>query len=317
MADESTSYCPAAAGWPDRILSKTGWAASAGAVAGAVMSILHHKPTLPHAAGTAVSCGVAMSLFSVLQEAVRALRCEAGPANSVVAGAASSYLLVSTYRGRRAAVPVAVWCGAGAGLLHFAGDRIDASARLRCTLVWLNLLDDAELRERMKHSHGGRRPNTQVELGWRRWLPIRHLTDEEWEAYQQRKSESLRERVRAAREGGLPAVLNMEDPSSGQPQTPHANPEVDAEGSVKSPNVTFCGYSIPHPSDNVVNVRVQTTGEISATEAMRQACRELREMCAHVKKTFEHAQESEVKEPPPKPKPAPGMTAGSEPMTVD
>nr|XP_025655688.1 DNA-directed RNA polymerases I and III subunit RPAC2 isoform X5 [Arachis hypogaea] len=27
-----------------------------------------------------------------------------------------------------------------------------------------------------------------------------------------------------------------------------------------SPRVTFCGYSIPHPSDNRVNIRVQTTG---------------------------------------------------------
>ncbi|EFJ33056.1 hypothetical protein SELMODRAFT_28501, partial [Selaginella moellendorffii] len=27
------------------------------------------------------------------------------------------------------------------------------------------------------------------------------------------------------------------------------------------PRVTFCGYSVPHPSDNRVNVRVQTTGK--------------------------------------------------------
>lgn len=35
--------------------------------------------------------------MAVLQEAVRALRCEAGPANSAVAGAAASFLLVSVY----------------------------------------------------------------------------------------------------------------------------------------------------------------------------------------------------------------------------
>jgi DNA-directed RNA polymerase subunit L len=28
-----------------------------------------------------------------------------------------------------------------------------------------------------------------------------------------------------------------------------------------SPRVTFCGYSIPHPSEAVVNIRIQTTGE--------------------------------------------------------
>ncbi|KAL1368727.1 hypothetical protein AAHE18_02G142600 [Arachis hypogaea] len=27
----------------------------------------------------------------------------------------------------------------------------------------------------------------------------------------------------------------------------------------QDPRVTFCGYSIPHPSDNRVNIRVQTT----------------------------------------------------------
>lgn len=107
--------------------------------------------------------------FAVLQEAVRVLRCEVGPANSVVAGAAASYLLVYAYsaphaavccivlahlhfmrydgeresaEGRRAAVPVAVWTGAGAGLLHAAGDYIDAAAWIRRTLVRLDLLDD-------------------------------------------------------------------------------------------------------------------------------------------------------------------------------
>lgn len=28
-----------------------------------------------------------------------------------------------------------------------------------------------------------------------------------------------------------------------------------------SPQVTFCGYSIPHPTEDSVNIRVQTTGE--------------------------------------------------------
>lgn len=32
-----------------------------------------------------------------------------------------------------------------------------------------------------------------------------------------------------------------------------------------SPRVSFCGYSIPHPSDNRVNIRVQTTGNICSS----------------------------------------------------
>lgn len=32
-----------------------------------------------------------------------------------------------------------------------------------------------------------------------------------------------------------------------------------------SPRVTFCGYSIPHPSEARVNIRVQTTGKLHIT----------------------------------------------------
>jgi len=46
----------------------------------------------------------------------------------------------------------------------------------------------------MQHSHGGRRPGSAAELGWQRWLPIRQLTDEEWEAYQERKRDQFRQR---------------------------------------------------------------------------------------------------------------------------
>lgn len=57
----------------------------------------------------------------------------------------------------------------------------------------------------------------------------------------------------------------------------------------KNPHVDFCGYSIPHPAEPVVNIRVQTTGEVSAAEALRQACRNLQEVCGHVKATFQAA----------------------------
>ncbi|KAK9803736.1 hypothetical protein WJX73_009443 [Symbiochloris irregularis] len=57
----------------------------------------------------------------------------------------------------------------------------------------------------------------------------------------------------------------------------------------KNPHVEFCGYSSPHPADDVVNVRIQTTGEISAAEALRQACRSCQEVCAHVNTCFKDA----------------------------
>lgn len=36
---------------------------------------------------------------------------------------------------------------------------------------------------------------------------------------------------------------------------------------MKNPEVEFCGYSIPHPSENLLNVRIQTYGKITAVEA--------------------------------------------------
>ncbi|GAB4831742.1 hypothetical protein Ancab_005754 [Ancistrocladus abbreviatus] len=56
----------------------------------------------------------------------------------------------------------------------------------------------------------------------------------------------------------------------------------------KDPRVTFCGYSIPHPSEAKVNIRVQTTGE-QASEVLKDGCQNLMNMCGHVRKTFEDA----------------------------
>ncbi|KAG1666585.1 hypothetical protein FOA52_000552 [Chlamydomonas sp. UWO 241] len=55
----------------------------------------------------------------------------------------------------------------------------------------------------------------------------------------------------------------------------------------KNPHVAFCGYSMPHPSEEVVNIRVQTTGEVSATQALRNACEDLQSVCAHIKATVQ------------------------------
>jgi len=31
----------------------------------------------------------------------------------------------------------------------------------------------------------------------------------------------------------------------------------------KSPEVEYCGYSIPHPSEDRLNIRIQTTGKVN------------------------------------------------------
>lgn len=35
-----------------------------------------------------------------------------------------------------------------------------------------------------------------------------------------------------------------------------------------SPNVEFCGYSIPHPSEPVVNLRIQMYSGLSSVDAL-------------------------------------------------
>ncbi|GMN23918.1 hypothetical protein TIFTF001_000342 [Ficus carica] len=56
----------------------------------------------------------------------------------------------------------------------------------------------------------------------------------------------------------------------------------------QDPRVTFSGYSIPHPSDNKVNIRIQTTGD-PAADVLKDACQDLMRMCQHVRSTFDKA----------------------------
>ncbi|KAJ1702618.1 hypothetical protein LUZ63_002397 [Rhynchospora breviuscula] len=65
----------------------------------------------------------------------------------------------------------------------------------------------------------------------------------------------------------------------------------------QDPRVSFCEYSIPHPSDNNVNIRVQTTGD-SAKDVLKDALHDLEAMCQHVRSTFD-ASVTEFKETQP------------------
>jgi len=60
---------------------------------------------------------------------------------------------------------------------------------------------------------------------------------------------------------------------------------------LKDANVAFCGYSIPHPSENKTNVRVQTTG-IPAVQALRTGFINITQICNHVNQTFDLAIEA-------------------------
>ncbi|CCK71991.1 DNA-directed RNA polymerase core subunit RPC19 KNAG_0I02060 [Huiozyma naganishii CBS 8797] len=55
---------------------------------------------------------------------------------------------------------------------------------------------------------------------------------------------------------------------------------------MKNPEVEFCGYSIPHPSENWLNVRIQTYGKITAVDAFKKGLGDLMDMCDVVEDVF-------------------------------
>ncbi|RHZ67256.1 hypothetical protein Glove_302g23 [Diversispora epigaea] len=53
-----------------------------------------------------------------------------------------------------------------------------------------------------------------------------------------------------------------------------------------NPEVEYCGYSIPHPSEEKLNLRIQTTENITAIEALSKGLEDLRTMCDYIKEKF-------------------------------
>ncbi|KAI9357023.1 DNA-directed RNA polymerase I and III 16 kDa polypeptide [Zopfochytrium polystomum] len=60
---------------------------------------------------------------------------------------------------------------------------------------------------------------------------------------------------------------------------------------MKNPDVSFCGYSVPHPSEYKIHLRIQTNGNVLAIDALDEALGQLMEVCNHVTATFTEALE--------------------------
>ncbi|KAI9506091.1 DNA-directed RNA polymerase I and III subunit Rpc19 [Coemansia spiralis] len=52
---------------------------------------------------------------------------------------------------------------------------------------------------------------------------------------------------------------------------------------MQNPQVDFCGYSIPHPSEAKTNLRIQTTDRSNAIDAMNKGLDDLRSVCQIMK----------------------------------
>ncbi|KAL2156475.1 hypothetical protein VTH82DRAFT_1220 [Thermothelomyces myriococcoides] len=55
---------------------------------------------------------------------------------------------------------------------------------------------------------------------------------------------------------------------------------------MKNPDVEFCAYAIPHPSEPKMNVRIQTFEGTTAIEALQKGLRDLQELCDIVTDKF-------------------------------
>ncbi|KAJ2899097.1 uncharacterized protein MKZ38_003403 [Zalerion maritima] len=60
---------------------------------------------------------------------------------------------------------------------------------------------------------------------------------------------------------------------------------------IKNPDVEFCAYDIPHPSEPKMNLRIQTFETTTATEALQKGLKDLEESCDVIAEKFTKARE--------------------------
>jgi len=60
---------------------------------------------------------------------------------------------------------------------------------------------------------------------------------------------------------------------------------------MKNPDVEFCGYSIPHPSEELMNIRIQTYEGTTAVKALEKGFDDLMDLCDVVADKFTAARE--------------------------
>jgi len=57
---------------------------------------------------------------------------------------------------------------------------------------------------------------------------------------------------------------------------------------IKRPDVEFCGYSIPHPSETFMNLRLQTI-EKNSNEVLKEGLKDLATLCDIIDSKFDDA----------------------------
>ncbi|CAN8096825.1 unnamed protein product [Discula destructiva] len=66
---------------------------------------------------------------------------------------------------------------------------------------------------------------------------------------------------------------------------------------MKNPDVEFCAYAMPHPSEPKMNMRIQTYPETTAIDALKKGLKDLQDLCDVVADKFWDAREEKVPAP--------------------
>ncbi|KIK68455.1 hypothetical protein GYMLUDRAFT_35878 [Collybiopsis luxurians FD-317 M1] len=61
---------------------------------------------------------------------------------------------------------------------------------------------------------------------------------------------------------------------------------------MKNPKVEFCGYSVPHPSEPNIQIRIQMYDNLSSLQALIKALEDLDNLCDTIKETYQESVES-------------------------
>jgi len=59
---------------------------------------------------------------------------------------------------------------------------------------------------------------------------------------------------------------------------------------VRNPKVEFAGYSVPHPAENKVHVRIQTRAGENGQKVFREGIETLISICDHIDQTFDNSE---------------------------
>lgn len=54
-------------------------------------------------------------------------------------------------------------------------------------------------------------------------------------------------------------------------------------------DVLFCGYTVPHPAESIMHLRIQATSNSKAIDILRRGLEDLEKVCDHTISTFERA----------------------------